>query len=344
MFDKFKQPSDELVKLLRATASENEMVRAKAVSNFLTVLGVPIRSAIFDASNHDNIFTLTTLAPGESPVIPIDPFVPGTEDQYTAYVASADGCIPRHVVTGGEVYLDHIDVRNAMAWPLKYAKHARWDVVARYMEVMLSSFVKKRNDNCWHTLLTASADRGLTVYDNAANAGQVTRRLFTLAECAVKRNGGGNATSTGGGRLTDVYMSCEGISGIRNWNVDQIDELTRREIYMMEDNPTTAFRISGINVHELYELGQGQEYQDYYLNTVGSSLVDNTVSGHDHDDVELAVGLDLLNRNSFVLMQMEPLELFEDKEAHKCKQGGAYGWEAYGVAALDNRRVVSLSF
>ena len=50
---------------------------------------------------------------------------------------------------------------------------------------------------------------------------------------------------------------------IRNWGVDQVDEITRREIYTAADG-TVNTESFGVNLHDLDELGEGQEYQDFY--------------------------------------------------------------------------------
>lgn len=41
----------------------------------------------------------------------------------------------------------------------------------------------------------------------------------------------------------DLYLSPEALEDIRNWVVDQVDEQTRREIYI-SDGPTQLFGIS----------------------------------------------------------------------------------------------------
>ena len=100
---------------------------------------------------------------------------------------------------------------------------------------MQSSFVKKTNDDAWHTLLAAGVDRNILVYDADAAIGQFTKRLVSLLKTVMRRNGGGNSSSINRGKLTDLYVSPEAIEDIRNWGVDQIDEVTRREIYNADD-------------------------------------------------------------------------------------------------------------
>jgi hypothetical protein len=118
---------------------------------------------------------------------------------------------------------------------------------------------------------------------------------------------------------------------IRNWNVDQVDETTRREIFVAEgDNALT--RIFGINLHDLDELGEGQEYQLFYTDQLGASVPTG--------DVEICVGLDLRKNDSFVMPIRETVQVFEDDTLHRQRRAGVYGWAEQGFACLDNRRVI----
>ena len=227
-----------------------------------------------------------------------------------------------------------MDDRGAsIDWNLKYARDARWDVIGRAMEVFQAQFVKKLNDDGWHTLLASAVDRNIVVVDSDANPGQFTKRLVSLGKTVVRRNGGGNTTSINRGKLTDLFVSPEAIEDIRNWNVDQVDEFTRRDIFLSEDGVLT--RIFGVNLHDIDELGEGQEYQLYSIAQLGVTLPANKV--------ELLLGLDLRRRDSFVMPIREQVQVFEDDTLHRQKRGGIYGWAEQGFAALDNRRVILMA-
>jgi hypothetical protein len=203
------------------------------------------------------------------------------------------------------------------------------------MEVLEASFTKKLNDDGWHTIISAGVDRNIIVFDSDAASGQFTKRLVSLAKTVMRRNGGGNSTSTNRGRLTDMYLSPEALEDIRNWNVDQVDEVTRREIFVSEDGSGPMSRIFGVNLHDIDELGEGQEYQLFYTSQLSGTLPTG--------DVEIMVGLDLSKNDSFVMPVDEQLEVFEDAELHRQRRAGLYGWQSQGFAALDNRRVILCS-
>ena len=157
---------------------------------------------------------------------------------------------------------------------------------------------------------------------------------ISLAKTVMRRNGGGNSTSMNRGQLTDLYMSPEAMEDIRNWNVDQVDEVTRREIFVSGGDEAIN-RIFNVNLHTLDELGEGQEYELFYETELAASLPTG--------DVELLVGLDLRKNDCFVMPVRSELEVFEDNTIHRMKKAGVYGWQEQGFAALDNRRSLLLS-
>jgi hypothetical protein len=214
------------------------------------------------------------------------------------------------------------------------ARDARWDVVGRAMEVLEGSFVKKMNDDGWHTILAAGVDRNIVVYDSDAAPSQFTKRLVSLMKTVMRRNGGGNSASNNRGLLTDLYVSPEAMEDIRNWGIDQVDEITRREIYTAADG--TLNRVFSVNLHDLDELGVGQQYQLFYENTLNGTLP----TGGTGNDTEMVVGLDLRKRDAFIMPVREQVQIFEDESLHRQKRAGFYGWAEQGFAVLDNRRVV----
>ena len=198
------------------------------------------------------------------------------------------------------------------------------------MEVLEAQFVKKMNDDGWNTLLAAGADRNIVVYDSDATAGQFTKRLVSLMKTVMRRNGGGNSTSSNRGLLTDLYVSPEAMEDIRNWGIDQIDETTRREIYVAADGSVN--RVFNINLHDLDELGEGQQYNTFWDVTLSGSFPGSKL--------ELVVGLDLRKRDSFIMPVRQEVQIFEDDTLHRQKRAGFYGWAEQGFAVLDNRRVL----
>jgi hypothetical protein len=274
------------------------------------------------------------LAQSATPEFPLDFLAPGTEKDFVAYTIPNHGYIPERHVESDYVMVPTYDIGASIDYLLKYARDARWDVVGRAMEVLEAQFVKKMNDDGWHTILAAGYDRNIVVFDSDAAVGQFTKRLVSLMKTVMRRNGGGNSASNNRGQLTDLYVSPEAMEDIRNWGVDQVDETTRREIYTAADGSLN--RVFGINLHDIDELGEGQEYQLYYTSTLGGSMPQSSPN----TDVEVVVGLDLRKRDSFVMPVREEVQIFEDNTLHRQKRAGFYGWAEQGFAVLDNRRVL----
>ncbi len=329
------RPTPEFIELLKRSGSSDKTVAVAAQREIAKALEAPIRKGVLFGDVVTSIYEAMPLEPGATPEFPLDLLAPGTESDHVAYTNPGNGRIPERHVEGDYVMVNTYGISSAIDFLLKYAREANWNVVARAVQVLESSFVKKINDDGWHTILSAAVDRNILVYDSDAAAGQFTKRLVSLMKTVMRRNGGGNTASINRGRLTDIYLSPEGLEDIRNWGVDQVDEVTRREIYTAGEGGIT--RIFGVNLHDLDELGQGQEYQEFFDSDLSGSLGPSS-------DVELVIGLDLQSNDSFLMPMKQQVQVFEDDTLHRHQKAGMYGWAELGFAVLDNRRVLAASF
>ena len=332
----FTRPSDDFINLLKQSGNSDKSVALDAQREIAKALELPLRKGIMFGDVVTNIFEKMVLEPGSSPEFPLDLLAPGTERDYTAYTNPGHGRIPEKHVEGDYVMVNTYGITNSIDFLLRYAREARWDIIARAMQVLESGFVKKINDDGWHTILAAAVDRNILVYDADAAAGQFTKRLISLGKTVMLRNGGGNSV-TATGRLTDLFLSPEAIEDVRNWGIDQLDEVSRREVYQSADNGAPLTRIFGVNLNGLFEFGDDQEYQTFFTSDLTGSLGPNS-------DVELLIGLDLNARDSFVMPIKQELEIFEDETLHRSQRAGYYGWLQCGFGVLDNRRVLAASF
>lgn len=320
------------LELFKRTADDDLAVAGLAQHQLAKAIQTPLREAVLVGDNRFNIFETDVRQAGTTIEYPLDMIAPGEENELSAYTIPNHGFIPHRHVEGSYVTIPTYRIAASIDWNLRYAREANGYVLRRAMEVVDAQFTKKINDDQWHILVSAGYDRNVVVYDADATAGFLTKRLVSLMQVFMRRNGGGNSSSVGRGRLTDIFLSPEAIEDIRNWGVDQIDEVTRREIYNAGDNSDRITRVFGVNLHELYELGEGQQYQLFYNNQLGAGLP----SG----DVELVVGLDLSKNDSFIMPVREQVSIFADPMLHRQQREGYYGWAELGFAALDSRRVV----
>jgi hypothetical protein len=334
MSNTFQRPDEQFISLLKQSGSANKAEALEAQHEIAKALQEPLRQGVLVGDILGNIFESVVMEPGTTSEFPLDLLAPGEEDEFVAYTNPGHGRIPERQVEGDYVMVPTYSITASIDWLLRYAREARWDIVGRAMQVLEASFVKKMNDDGWHTVLAAGVDRNIMVYDADATAGQFTKRLVSLMKTVMRRNGGGNSASLVRGRLSDLYLSPEALEDIRNWQVDQIDEITRREIFTAADGGIT--RLFQVNLHDIDELGESQEYQNFFTNQLSGSLQGS--------DLELVVGLDLGNRDSFIMPVKQEVQIFEDDNLHRHQKAGLYGWAELGFAVLDNRRVLLGSF
>lgn len=339
-FNKYPQAA---IDAIRATASNDTEVRSQAQKAFAAELNSPLRQGIFDRDNLGGIYEKQILAPGAQANYPLDFVKPGQEDEFMAFTLPKQGRVPERHVEGDELWVPTFSIGNSIDWSLKYAKEARFDVIMRAVKVYEAGFVRKINSDGWRTILGAADGRGLVVTANGsapftgstlnptAAAGQFTKELISRMKTAMTRGAGGNGNA---GRLTDVYLSLEAMEDIRAWDVDEIDEFTRREIFVSKEYGLA--QIYGIVLHEMTEFGEGQEYENFLKTTL--SRPHSTVNSVTMK--EYCIGLDLSTMDSFVSPIREELQTFEDPALYREQRAGIFGWMEHGFAVLDSRRVL----
>ena len=331
-----ERPSDEFISLLRKAGDSDQNVAIAAQREFAKALELPLRKGVLAGDILGDIFEVTTVEAGGTTEYPVDLISPGLEGEHIAYTNPGNGRVPERSVEGDYVAIPTYSITSSIDFLLRYAREARWDIAARAMQVMEAGFTKKMNDDGWHTILAAGVDRNILVYDGDATAGMFSKRLVSLMQTVMRRNAGGNTGSAGRGRLTDLYVSPEALEDIRNWGLDQIDEVTRREIYSAPEGGAPITRVFGVNLHDLDELGEGQEYQTFFTGSLSGAV--------QAADLELVVGLDQSSNDSFVMPVRQTLEVYEDPTLHRQQRAGFYGWAEIGFGVLDNRRVILGSF
>lgn len=339
----FNAYPEEAIQALRLTAHGDSRTREDAQRTFAAELQMPLRQGVFDRDNLGGIYEKQVLAPGAQANYPLDFVKPGEEDDYIAFTLPKQGRLPERHVEGDELWVPTFNIGNSIDWSLKYAKEARFDVIMRAIRVYEAGFVRKINSDGWRVILAAADGRGTVVTANGAApftgstlsptaaAGQFTKELVSRLRTAMTRGAGGNGNS---GRLTDLYLSLEAMEDVRAWDVDEIDEFTRREIFVNREYGLAS--IYGVVMHEMTEFGEGQEYEEFIETSLGRShQVVNSVTLK-----EFCVGLDLSTMDSFVMPIREELQTYEDPALYREQRAGIYGWMEHGFAVLDPRRVI----
>jgi hypothetical protein len=346
MAKKIIKPTAEMTQMLKATGASRREDALEAQRALAAALQEPLNEGVLGGDLEiGRIYSREDLEPGAAAEYPLDLFGPTDEEDYLAYTIPAEGAIPLRNVESDKVMVPVYEIGSSIDWPLKYSREARWNIVARALEVLEAGFTVKMARDGWHALLAAGADRGVVVFDSDATAGQFTKRLISLMKTTMRRelrqvNGvtlqrestpAGNA-----GRMTDLFMSPEALEDIRDWDNTDVDEVTRRDIFMGEDGGLSS--IYGVILHDILELGEGQIFQTWYETYAASNSVSNDTMAT--SDLEIVVGLDLSKNDSFVMPVAQGVQIFEDENLHRARRAGFYGWAELGFAVLDGRRVL----
>jgi hypothetical protein len=331
-----ERPSEEFISVLRKCGDSDMEVALAAQREFAKALELPLRKGVLIGNILGNIFEQINVEPGGSTEYPLDLLAPGLEGEHVAYTNPGHGRIPERAVESDYVMIPTYSIASSIDFLLRYAREARWDITARAMQVLEAGFVKKMNDDGWHTLLAAGVDRNILVYDGDATAGMFSKRLVSLMQTVMRRNAGGNTGSGDRGRLTDLYVSPEALEDVRNWGFDQISDAVRTQIYNSGGDGAPITNIFGVNLHDLDELGEGQDYQNFFTDGLGGAVQGS--------DTELVVGLDQGANDSFVMPMKQQVSIHEDPTLHRQQRVGWYGFAELGFGVLDNRRIILGSF
>jgi hypothetical protein len=328
----FNKPPAHLVDLMKKAGDSdpyvawpNQRLLAKAIS-------LPLEEALLAGDILGGLFQSVNLTNGESLDYPMDILNPGDEEDFIAYVCPDQGRIPERQVSADYMHLRTYRIANSIDMILRIIREANWDVLGRALQVMQAGFVQKMNIDGWRTLISSAESRGLEIYDSAASAGVFSRRLLSLMKIEFRRNGG-SFTHVNRRKMTHLYLSPEGIEDIRLWGTSEIDDLTRRDLFLMSDGVMPS--INGVRLLDLDEFGVGQSMNDYYVQVKGTAI--------GNSKVEIAVGADLTNP-SFVMPIRESLMITNDPMLHRSQKAGFYGWFEGGFAALDNRDLLIGAF
>lgn len=328
---KSKKLTDEMIAMARQAGSPDLNVAIAAQREIATAMTIPLREGVLDGDISSGIYQEVNFLPGQAVEFPLDMISPGTERDLVAFTIPIHGRLPERHFSGDYVAVPTYEVGASGDTNLKYVRDARWDVLARLQQAIEAMFVRRKNLDAWHLILAACATRNLIAYDDMATAGLFTKRAVANAETFMARGGGGNTNSQNRGKLTDIFMSVESKQDVLSWDLTQIPDALRQQIFTSWSSGGLA-KIGDVTLHDLVELGVGQDFQNYAVTTLGVTMPT--------DKQELCVGLDLRNQDSFMNPVREDIQIFEDPTFHRQRRVGFYGWREHGFSILDARRVM----
>ena len=142
--------------------------------------------------------------------------------------------------------------------------------------------------------------------------------------------------------MTDLFVSPESMEDVVNWGLDQVSDDVRTTIFNTCDGLTT---VHCVKIHELYGLGVGHEFQDYYSNDLSGPLpnaanTSNVLTAATEKE-EIVVGLNLdpeVRADTFVMPVETPLKT----KIRECDSGHRRwsGHQEYGLGILSSRPLI----
>lgn len=325
----FTPEERELLRPLMAqAASQHQATAEAAVTQIAQGLTLPLQQGVLNGDIFNGLFEAQYFEPGTSVEFPYDLLAPGTEHEYVAYVIPRVGALPERSVESDYCMVPLYEIGASLDCSWKYLRDARWDVMGRMLEILEAMFTVKMNTDAWRVIIRSGVSRNLLVNDLAASAGLLSKKLVTDMSLYMRRYGGGNSASKNRGKLTDLFLSPEGQADTLSWQVTEIPDAIRAQIYANG----VLTRIGETNLHALDELGVGQEFEQFWDDTLAQD--------HTNSKTELVIGLDLSKNSSLMMPWREMPKLYEDTTLLKQRRVGMWGTAEIGFTAMDNRVVL----
>jgi len=294
----------------------------------------PIRSGPLDEDTISGIFQMIPVPKGQIIDFPIDSYQVTDRDKYWAYAIPDHGYLPQRYMSSTSVQVSTYRIGNSADIWIRHIQQARWDQMARMLEVYKNGYVKKINSDGWSTLAAAAYYRNLVVSDDTAAPHQITPRLLSLMQVCMKRNGGGNMRSSGF-KLTDLYISPEAAASMRSWDLSLVPEKVREQMYSKSDGIPIA-NLFGIDIMEHEDLGIGQPLQQLFVLPAGQGGFGLNLPGGTR---EVVLGMDGRNTGQYCKMPVRNpgLETFVDNSSytHRSQTMGVYGWVETGFCCFE---------
>jgi hypothetical protein len=322
----------EQVALIKAMASNNKVEAAEAQEAFAAFLSPLLQEVLLHAGSSAEIFSDEPYNEDDSPSYPIDPLYGNANyGDVSIWSQTVGGGLPTNEFAGSsEIKLRTYDLDTAFSFDKRYARRARLNPIARYVEYAINQLVVKQERNAWSVIMKVLADASTNGVKHTFRAGVsdafLPNDISNLWTMIRRQNtdylGGTPMGATGG--LTDIYVSPEIKGQIRGFAYNPVNtkagvvtggagvtsvtlpEEVRSQIY----RSAGTSEIFGVVIHELLELGVGRRYNelfdffssgniDVYGGTGGSAFANASD--------ELLIGFDLA-RGAF----LRPVETYDD--------------------------------
>ncbi len=287
----------------------------------------PAKPVVYPGDIVTDIFSIDEIPGGTVAEYPVEL----TDDtDYIAVEIPDDGALPERITVTDHALVRCFKYGNSVSWKQDYALNGNVLAINKARNRFNMGFLKKMNDVGWKAILGAAVARNVVVRDASATSGDFTRPLLTGMIRQMRRLGGGNAASNNGFKLTDLFISLEAMEKMLLWDSNDTPSINIFNDLIQQG--FTTYRLHGVNVHVMDELGVGQEYETY-LESLGADP-------SSYSKQEFCIGLDLSKEDTFVMPISQRVQVIPVPSLLEKQRMGMNGWTQFGAAVLDARAVL----
>jgi hypothetical protein len=365
--------TEEQVKLIKLMASSNREEAMAAREAFAAAMSTAVLAVLQNAPTLSTLFRDLPYDENTVPSIPLDMYFDVTDHNYipvwSQTVAGGLATSTTHALQ--EMMVATYPLNSAISFEQAHVKGSRLEIIAKGMERMAQEVLRKQTLNSAAVIFKALADAR---YSNAgtsttqllrtATTRQIVlddfNRLLTLA-ARVNSSWSGGTPVGGANRVTDLYISPEGLERIRAMAYNPLNTVGSASNIPGTDsfrdglfNGAGTPNIYGVNFHQLLEMGVGQLFNTIFDEYMGTTTFDGYGSGSaaafNGAAEELILGLDtsrdsllrpvLINSDSNSTWTVYP----DDQFVARQKKVGFYGELREGRVAIDSRSFYGLVF
>lgn len=363
----------EQVALVKAMASSSKIEAAEAQEAFAAFLSPVLQEVLMHAGSASQIYVDEPFNSDDSPSYPIDTLYGQGYGDISIWSQTVGGGLPTNELAGGsEIKLRTYSLDSAISFDKRYARRARLNVVARYMEFFANQLLVKQERNAWAVIMKVLADastKGVNHVFRSGTAGTFVpndiSNLWTLISRFNADYLGGTSVASSAG-VTDLYVSPEIKGQIRGFAYNPVNTKAGvvtggagvTSVTLPEDVRSQIYRsagtseIFGVMIHELLELGEGRRYNDLFDYFAGSKNFDvfggTGGSAFTSSSDELLIGVDAA-RGGF----LRPVETNDDNNGQvqtfvddqfqaRAQKIGWYSTITEGRVVLDARAAVGI--
>lgn len=361
----------ELAPLVKSLASRNKAEFEQAMEAVAQFIGDVILAVVEQAPVISNLFTTVTYNEGTAPSLPLDVYYDIRDRNYLQiWSQGMPGGLATNFVHGlNELMVSVYELDSAISMSKRYARDARLDVLAATIERMAQEFLIKQETNSANVI---SAALGQALYTPRGSSVQVPQGLRTATAGSFQlddfnklitllqriRPSWVGGTPVGGNVISHMIGSPEFMEQLRSIAYQPQNtrngatttsgatslaapDSVRGQVFDAAGNPS----FFGVELINVYEMGQGQPYNTLFANYIGATNVGGSAFVPATQEVIWAFSLNSNKRALSRLVEKSPegngtLQTFvDDSFPARSEKIGWYSRLREGRVILDSRNL-----